>query len=754
MFCPACHDPNTTDRETCHTCGARLPERQGVHIGRQFVFLNADAGCPIAVCLDDEAPITVTKPTIVSRHRHTVAFGDAWGAPGARQSGLLHRLFGSRRRVRHYFPIPDQPRLEGPRLDLTAIVTERRVYHPDDEAHIFIVAPDLAGGELELEVHLAEQAILRERVALNAAGLALFPYADLEEGEYTVRARRSERQKWAECHFSVAEFTLSPLIATLDSHAYTDSVLRFELRLLQLSVPYTGDVELGLQCAACDDRVVLTAKCRVQDGRVRSEFDLSRHDGPFKIQVTTPQGETALVDLPGSGASERERIVINPLGRVAEASLLPGDDTQPVRGLHVGYGGTKASSLRLENAVAREACFVAARNCVAVQIVAQNPLSAESAVYEWRDVKRGDRLTLGVNAPFTLFTVAVAIRDSLYEGWATVIRPSDLNATLTAPDQAAPGDQITVTLSTTPSPQLPSTVHCLLLAYDARLEHPSPLPKLGQRQYQAIHNASVRLSDGPAPDATRIAPSDVFRGMTVATAQAPAARKGLFRVAQAAMEAPVYLSQPVTAAGVRPPLLVEEAVEAPPLQIPPTREDFPELAYLELFEFEGKAERVIPLGDQIGTWRCRAYFVSGLDVLELTADVQADKPLYAELDLPAIVAEGDEIEAGVTYHSDGPAEMLITLPGGETIQGMVMGHGTERFTLTGPGEVSAQLSAAAAQDWTTRTVQAPGVQTVTASRLKLLRAGETVSGQRVVVYPGISLVLTDTIEALLRYPFG
>ena len=37
---------------------------------------------------------------------------------------------------------------------------------------------------------------------------------------------------------------------------------------------------------------------------------------------------------------------------------------------------------------------------------------------------------------------------------------------------------------------------------------------------------------------------------------------------------------------------------------------------------------------------------------------------------------------------------------------------------------------------------------------RLLRAGETVSGQRVVVYPGIGLVLTDTIEALLRYPFG
>jgi hypothetical protein len=439
---------------------------------------------------------------------------------------------------------------------------------------------------------------------------------------------------------------------------------------------------------------------------------------------------------------------------VAEASLLPGDDTQPVRGLHVGYGGVKASPLRLENAVAREACFVAARDCVAVQIVAQNPLSGESAVYEWRNVKRSDRLAVGVNAPFTLFMVAAAIRDGLYEGWATVVRPSDLDATLTAPDQVAPGDQVTVSLRVTPSSHLPSTVHCLLLAYDARLEHPSPLPKLGQCQYQAIRDASLRLGDGPAPDATQIALPGVMRGAGFAVARAMDAPETLSAMMQPTMASQADMSQPVLAVGGKPPLPVEEAVEAPQLLIPPTREDFPELAYLELFEFEGQAERVIPLGDQIGTWRCRAYLVSGLEVVELTADVQADKPLYAELDLPAIVAEGDEIEVGVTYHSDGPAEMLITLPGGETIQGMVMGHGTERFTLTGPGEVSAQLNAASAQDWTTRTVQAPGVQTVTASRLELLRAGETVNGQRVVVYPGISLVLTDTIEALLRYPFG
>jgi hypothetical protein len=419
--------------------------------------------------------------------------------------------------------------------------------------------------------------------------------------------------------------------------------------------------------------------------------------------------------------------------------------------------------LRLEAAVAREARFTAAGDFTAVQIVAHNLLSGENALHEWLDVACGDVLSAEVGPPFTLFTVGIATSKGLQESWATVIRPSDLEGTLTAPDRAAPGDQITVTVEAAPAPGLPSPVgpegssYCLLLAYDARLEHESPLPKLGKRQYQAIRSASAGFNDGPAPDASQFMPPILYRSMALAAPRLRSDPNVLYAMATPTMAAPVSRAEMAVqfdGSEISPRVPFGEAVEAPPLLIPPSREDFPELAYLELFEFEGQAERIIPLGDQIGTWRCRAYLVSGLDLVELTADVQAEKPLYAELDLPAIVGEGDEVEASVTYHSDGPAEMIITMPDGETIQGAVMGHGTERFRLTGPGEVSVRLSGKAGQDWTTRTVKPPGVQAVTASRLELLQAGETVSGQRVVVYPGMDLVLTDTIEALLRYPFG
>ena len=197
-------------------------------------------------------------------------------------------------------------------------------------------------------------------------------------------------------------------------------------------------------------------------------------------------------------------------------------------------------------------------------------------------------------------------------------------------------------------------------------------------------------------------------------------------------------------------------VEAEPLTFvaAPSREDFPEMAYLELFPVPGIVERTVALGDQIGTWRCRAYLVAGLDVLELTADVEAAKAVYAELDLPAIVGQGDDILASVRYHTQQPATMTLTLPDGQTVSGAVVGHGAETFHLTQPGDVTVHIASAEGEDWTTRTVKAPGLQTVTASRLEILRQGETITGERVVVYPGVADVLQDTIDALGRYPFG
>jgi len=755
MYCPSCLSPNPAYEEACQHCQADLDGlRERVSVGTQFLFCDASARRPVALSLDGGPPQVFTGPALLSRHRHDIGLGEAPLRPGKREKK------------------PAEPRIDLPRLDapdgpdLTAVITERKIYRPRDEAQIFIVAPDAPGGEVELEVQLAGQQISKELVTLDQAGLALRPYADLEEGEYTVLVSRrgpesANGHSAARCNFSVAEFSLSPLIALLERHTYQAGELAFRLKVIALSVPYDGPVELALQSGPdASGLVVDTQRAKVRQGVVEASFDVQEHDGPFHVQVTTPDGEAASVFFPGTGRTERERITLCPLGVVAEAGLLPGDDTTEVRGLHVGYDGVEITPLRLEGAVGRSGRLVTEVRAALVQVVTFDPLSGETALHEWRDVAAGDSLEFPVEAPYTLFTVGLLAPRQPYEAWGVVVRPGDVTARLVAPQKAEPGDEIAVRVETDTGTG--SVTHCLLLAYDARLEHESPLPKLGKQLMEAIRAATDELKEGTAPPLSAMEPwgwgvpdeplvrySGFPPGQMLRAVAAPMQHRTV------ALGAAMIKGMPVLEAAAGPGLEMALAeVETLTFVAAPSREDFPELAYLELFPVDGIVERSVRLGDQIGTWRCRAYLVSGLDLLELTADVETAKAIYAELDLPAIVGQGDDILAAVRYHTGQPATMTISLPDGREISGAVMGHGAERFHLTEPGQVTVHIFGQEGEDWTARTVPPPGVQTVTASRLEILKQGQTVRGERVVVYPGPAEVLQDTIEALGRYPFG
>jgi hypothetical protein len=68
--------------------------------------------------------------------------------------------------------------------------------------------------------------------------------------------------------------------------------------------------------------------------------------------------------------------------------------------------------------------------------------------------------------------------------------------------------------------------------------------------------------------------------------------------------------------------------------------------------------------------------------------------------------------------------------------------------------VEARIENQAGSDWTMRDVLWPGKQIVTASRLLILDKGQTVRGEKVVIYATMGQVLKDTITALIHYPFG
>ena len=728
MYCPICHRPNVPGAERCRDCQADMAyvdQEERVYAGEQFLFLDADAGSPLAVAVDGE-PQTFLRPTLFSRHRHRLGFGEM-------ESGL----FRPSRINTVMWPRADLSRLKVPAVAPLAVVTERKIYRPDDEVHFFVVAPDLAGGQVSLEVQLAGERIFQQDVSLDAAGLALIPFDDLQEGLFEVIARRDEPEVTARTTFTVAEFSLSPLTALLERFTLEEGTLWVRLRVRQLDAPYDGKAELSLLTGAGGERAVATKKGRVKKGAVETRFRVQEKGGPFHIRVTTPGGETALVALPGTKAAPQPVVQINPLGRTADALLIPGTGTREVRGLHVRYAGEADTLFRLESAVAAEARLVARTHARLLQVVAFDPLTGESTAHDFEDVRRGETIAFDVAAPYTLFTLGAFTDDGAYEAWGAVVRPVDLEASLVVSERAEPGEYVEVAVCAD------RPARCLLLVYDARLEHESPLPQLGRRLHAALREATEPLKVAAPPLARDVQPPwPLYRGAVMAAMSPP---KSLAAVADLD-----GATAPLPVAGV------ETAVKAPAFAVAPSRENFAELAYLELFDIGegGRADRVVPLGDQIGTWRCRAYVLAGLDVCELTADIAAEKALFAELDLPAIVGQGDEIEVAARYLAPSGGMLSIFCPGGEPVTAQVAGSGIYRFTLSEPGAVEAHLASAEGDDWTRREVAAPGIQQVTVSRLEILRAGETMTAERVVVYPGVGPVLADAIEALYNYPFG
>ncbi len=733
MFCPKCAHPNPSDATTCHKCKHDIHDaRDRVFIGREFIFVQADERRPVALKVDG-AVQTYRAAAILSRHQHAVSFGDA--PPASKKQ-------------RERWPLPDQPQLPLPSLKLLTVVSDRKIYKPSTEAHLFIVAPDAAEKQAALEIKLAGQKVYEASVALNRDGLALHCYPDLKEGEYTAHVTLPGGQ--AECSFSVAEFTLSPLIATLEKHEYAKKRLTFTLKLLLLSAPYSGEVELGLQCQVCGERVVATQKVKAQEGVARGDFDLSGHGGPFHVQITTPDGNTALVSFPGTGAVEREHIKINRLGQEYEAGLLPWEGAEPVRGFYIGPGAMNVTPLTLESVHAESGKLKAASDISSAQVVSFNPRALTVTLDEVKSLKRGDTIEFAVDAPYTLFTVGAFTKDKPFEGWGIVVKPVAFEAALTAPPTAQPGQEIGIQIS-----ESGAGAFCLLLVYDARLEHESPTPKLARRIYESVRDATGNLTAGQVPSAReqkQFVPEDVVLGGVDGMPMMPFAVRSPMAVMRAA--APQGYAMAEEAEAMPTKSLAQTAVaQAPTMVVAPTRMEFPELAYIEMFYLEGQASRTVRLGDQIGTWRARAYVFKGADYRELTADVQADKPLYAELDLPAIASTGDDITAAVNYFTREPAELVVTSLFGET-RHRVTGAGAEHFSIQGPGRVEVRIENPHGSDWSVRDVAPPGVQKVTASRLVILDKGQTAQGEKVVIYASMGQVLKDTITALIHYPFG
>ncbi len=733
MKCPNCSSALEVGQASCHQCYASVGYIwSNVSAGRQFVFFNASANQPIVADLtpagsNEAIEKRLTAPTIVSRHEHAIRVG----ARGKQPIATPYALYNWRE---------DLPLLDMARLGLVTVVTDRKVYRPKDTVHIFAIGLNHAGQEAELELKLAGQRVYQRRVTLSQAGLCLHRYAGLEEGEYSVHLKLDgAHQVVADCTFSGVEFSLSPLIAILQSHQIDTDRLSVQARVTLLNAAYDGPIQVTLRSR---QQVVSRQQSQVSDGVLAIQFTLSGWAAweALTVEIVTPQGNTATLALPASSMQEREHILISPLEPTVEASLSPfSGEVGIVRGLHYGPARGQDTPFELPEAVAWHGRVMALKSAPLVHLLVFDPLSQTHRRLEFRDVAAGQELLFDVDSPYCVFTLgAFMARGEPYEAWGVVIQPVALQAALDVPETALPGQVLVARV------EADRPAQCWLLVYDVRLEHESPLPKLGRRIFTQLQESTGELAAQRLAELSRASPDqwapqdqDVFYSI-----------RGLSRSAVRSAPMPsVVLSRgvPVEVEEVAPDMVVA-------LMLAP-REHFPELAFAELFAVDGAVDQTIRLGDQIGTWRCRAYLFDGLDCVELTRDVEVAQDVFAELDLPAILGDGDSITATARYHTTQPGRLTITTPA-EQLVFDVTGDGQVGFPLAVAGEVVTQLTAGDHSDTSRRSVDPPGIEMVTASRVMMLQAGETVSGKRVVLLPSCAPLLQSAIDYLINYPFG
>ncbi len=258
-----------------------------------------------------------------------------------------------------------------PMLSLAAVTSDKALYREGrDEVNLLALDPFAAGAEAVLEITVNGADFAKHAARLDDRGAASITLRDLPAGDYEARLRGAPVSSPA-CAFTVAAYRLAPLVASLVDRRFDISQLHVTLRLESFGVPIDGQVQLELA-----DRGARLASVIAEAGAgvVTASFTLTGA-GPhaINVQLVSDPGRTATVPIVGSRAAERSRTVFSPLGAEVTGSLLPGEQSVPVRGIYLDEGATRSTPFRLDRVDVDRARVTAMTAAETVRIVIVDP---------------------------------------------------------------------------------------------------------------------------------------------------------------------------------------------------------------------------------------------------------------------------------------------------------------------------------------------------------------------------------------------
>lgn len=262
---------------------------------------------------------------------------------------------------------------ELPSLNLAVVTSDKALYREGkDAARLLALDPLSPGARATVDVHLNGAEYAKHVVELDACGAAALELRDLPTGDYKVKIAGAPPISPA-CAFTVAEYRLAPLVASMTSRSVSGEpqALSFELLLETFGAPLDGAVKLELMDGG---KRAAETTAEAKDGVVKASLPLTGK-GPHAINVLVKAdpSKTASVPIVGSREEERSLTTFSALGAEVRGSLLPSEGSRAVRGIFLEEGAHNATPFRLERVDCKRARIVAASAAEAVSVVVIDP---------------------------------------------------------------------------------------------------------------------------------------------------------------------------------------------------------------------------------------------------------------------------------------------------------------------------------------------------------------------------------------------
>lgn len=651
-----------------------------------------------------------------------------------------------------------QPKLL-PRCVLASLTSDKTLYRANrDSVRLLIACPTETRQEKLLNLFLNDTLYAEYPVTLDEFGLCLYPLQDLPEGQYVATLIDNPA---AECRFEVAEYRLAALNAELVAQAMDGTTLSYTLALTAFNQPCHEAVEIELQERGQRVGKRVQAQCG-DDGLYSGSVELSGI-GPYTLNVIAGE-RTATVALKGSEQERREQLTISELGELYTLSLLPSLQASECRGMYVSRGGANTEPFVVRHLIGN-AIEITPRVAVdAIRVVTVNPTRGTSGEKYYEQLKPEQSIQVPVPPPYGIILLGAFIDGKPWEGWCTVLRPSDLHVTCDAPNEARPGSRVTVTLKTDIADRV---VLMQLIVKDARL--------IAQSDPQGEFAACIKAncSEWAAQSATGIVEkqlSQVNKPRPVMYRRAMAFSVDSMQLMASGAE---VLASPMPApmGAMNMPVTQDVVTSA---QLTPVRLSFPEVVHNSIVQVQGEASVEVKLGDSMTQYSIEVFALSpeALDWQRVETKLMATQAIYGELTVSPFVFAGDAVmgrldvgassgHAIVEVQRDGEALPLFADNGTEIPVGEQIASGsTVRFPVR-PGTITAFVrdTQSGESDVSERYITEPGQLRHIVRRLRLLTQGEVVTLEdtralELRPIPGLERPFNVLVEAALLYPYG